>query len=56
MGQTARFGVTLQPLKIRSYVGGVLVAQIAILLQGFEDDMFQLGWQIAVEAHGRQRH
>ena len=52
----SRFGVALQPLKIGANVGGVLVAQIAVLLQGFEDDVFELGRQIPVETNGRRRH
>src|ERR1035441_4694776 len=54
--QTARFSMTLQPLKIGANVGCVLVAEIAILLQSFENDVFKFGWQIAVETNGRRRN
>ena len=36
-------GVPLQPLQIRSHVGCVLVAQIAVFLQSLVDDPFQFG-------------
>src|SRR5271167_3313021 len=51
VGQPARFSIALQPLKIGAYVGCVLVAEIAILLQSFENDVFKLGWQVAVETN-----
>ena len=38
---SSRLRVPLQSLQIRTYVGGVLVAQIAVLLQRFEDQCFQ---------------
>jgi hypothetical protein len=36
----SRLCITLQPLQIRSHVGCVLVAQIAIFLQCLVDDVF----------------
>ena len=56
MGQPARFSIALQPLKIGANVGCVLVAEIAILLQSFENDVFKFGRQIAVETNGRRRN
>jgi hypothetical protein len=38
-----RFCIPLQPLQIRSYIGCVLVAKIAVLLQCLVDDVLCLG-------------
>ena len=38
--------VALQPLEIGQHVGGVLVAQAAILLERLVDDPFELGGQL----------
>ena len=47
-----RFGVALQPLQIRAHVGCVLVAQIAIFLQSFVDDLVQLGRHFGIQPNG----
>ena len=56
MGQPARFSIALQPLKIGANVRCVLVAEITILLQSFENDVFKFSRQIAVETNGRRRN
>ena len=50
----AEVGVPLQPLQIRPHVGGVLVAQVAILFQCLIDDIFQARGQLWILL--RQRH
>src|SRR5580704_8269194 len=46
-------GVANHALQVAAHVGGVLVAKIAILLEGLGDDAFEFGWQIGIEAGGR---
>jgi len=48
--------VALQPLKVGSYVGGALVAEIAVLLQSLVDDALQLCWKVRVQADRRSRN
>ena len=49
------FGVPLYPLQIRSHVGCMLIAQIAIFLQGLVDDVFQLGRHVVIQPHHGHR-
>jgi hypothetical protein len=49
------FGVALQPLQIGAHVSGVLVAQVAVLLESLVDDASSLGGTSGVEPHrGKQ--
>ena len=50
-----RVRVPLQPLEIGAQVRGVLVAEVAVLLEQPVDDVFQLGRDLRVEPHGRRR-
>ena len=52
---SARIRVALQPLEVSADIGSVLVAQVAVLLQGLLDDLFQLGGDLRVQAHRRHR-
>src|SRR5271154_4918400 len=52
---TSRAGVALQALQIRAEIGGALVAQVAILLHGFVDQLFKLEGNVRVEADGGDR-
>ena len=49
---SSRLCVPLQPLQVGSHVGGVLIAQIAVLLQRLVDDPFQFGGHIGIQPHG----
>ena len=50
-----RFRIALQPLEVGAQIGGMLVTQIAILLQRLVDDVFELRRNIGVETHRRDR-
>jgi len=51
----ARPVIPLQSLQIRSHVGCVLVAQVAIFLQRLVDDVFQLRRHIGIQPdHGHR--
>ena len=52
---TCKVEPALQPLKIRSDIGSVLIAWIAVLLKAFEDDALQCLRHSAVEASRRCR-
>ena len=45
----SRFG----PLQVSSHLGGALIAQAAVLFQGFIDDVFQPGRDRGVQPDGR---
>jgi hypothetical protein len=47
--------IPLQPLKISSHVGGVLITKIAVLLQRLTDYLFQLRRKIRIKPHRRDR-
>ena len=49
-GLAAGFRISLQPLQIRSHLGGALVPQIPVFLQRPIDDLFQLGRQIGIQS------
>ena len=49
----ARIRVSLQALEVGANVAGVLVAQLAILLETLVDDALELGRDIGIQAHGR---
>src|SRR5579863_4349523 len=51
----AGFCIPLQPLKISSHVGGVLITKIAVLLQRLTDYLFQLRRKIRIKPHRRDR-
>ena len=46
-------GVPLQPLQVRAHFRGVLVAQVAVLLQSLVDDSFQLRAAVGIQPHRR---
>ncbi len=48
-------GVAFEALEVGSDLGRALVAQLTILFQSLVDDLFQLGRQIGVDAHGGSR-
>ena len=48
-------GVALQPLQVGAHVGGGLVAQAWVLLQRLVDQVFQLGRNLRIEPHRRDR-
>src|SRR5271169_4281752 len=53
---SARVGVALQALEVGPHLGGNLVPQIAIFFERLIDDVFELGWEVRIQAHrGRRR-
>ena len=50
---TARIRVALETLQLGAHFRGVLIPQVAVLLQRAVDDVFQFGRDLAVEAHRR---
>ena len=54
-GAAPGVGVALQPCQVRPQLGGVLVAQVAVFLQRFGEDLFDLGGQIGIDAQRRRR-
>ena len=46
-------GVALEAGEVGSQIGGALIAQGAIFLQGFVDDALQIGGHVGIEAHRR---
>jgi hypothetical protein len=54
-GRTARTGVALEALEVGADVGGVLVAEVAIFLEAFADDFFELEREFGIEAERRRR-
>ena len=52
---TAPIPIALQPLEIGPDLGCVLVPKVAILLETFLDDPFQLDRHVGIEAHRRNR-
>src|ERR1022692_1895891 len=51
----ARFRIALQPLQLGTYFGGVLITEFTIFLQRTVDDVFQFGWYVGIQPHGRNR-
>src|SRR5216683_7226509 len=45
--------IALQPLEVRSYVGGTLVAEITVLLQSLVDDAFQFRREFGIQTDRR---
>ena len=45
---TSGVGITLQALQVGADVGGVLVAEVAVFLQRFVDDVFELRGQVGI--------
>src|SRR5215831_3622719 len=54
-GCLARFGIAFEAQQVSSDVTGVLVPEIAVLLQGFVDDFLKLRWQIRIQPHRWRR-
>jgi hypothetical protein len=50
----ARIGIALQTLQVRAHIGGVEVAQVAILFQSLVDNVFELGRKVGIEPDGRR--
>src|ERR1035441_746730 len=48
-------GVPLQPLQVGSHLRCALITQVAVFLQSLINDVFQLGRQIGIQSHGRNR-
>ena len=44
-----------QPLEVRAKFGGGLAAHVAIFFEGFVDDAFEIGGNLRIEAHRRER-
>src|SRR5215472_16740946 len=51
----ARSCVALQALQISPDVAGMLIAQVTVLLETLEDDLFQLGRNFWIDLAGRVR-
>src|SRR6202046_4793392 len=51
----ARSAVTLEALQFSAKIGGVLVAQIAVFLQRAINNFLELGRNIRIQAHRRDR-
>src|SRR5438128_11754722 len=47
---TTRVRVPLQPLEISPHLRRALIAQVAVFLQSFVDDIFQFGRKVGVQA------
>jgi hypothetical protein len=45
-------GVALEPLQIATQLGCGLAAQLAVFLQAFVDDLFELGGNVGIQAYG----
>jgi hypothetical protein len=45
--------IAFEPLQFSPHVGGMLITQIAILLQSPIDDVFQFHWDIRIKAYRR---
>jgi hypothetical protein len=41
--------------QIGAHIGGILVAQLAVFVEGFIDDLFELRRNVGIEASGRSR-
>ncbi len=49
----SRIGVALQPFQVGAHLGSALVAQVAIFLQQFQDDLFELHRHVGIQPHRR---
>ena len=49
--RTCCFCIALQPLQVGAHVRGVLIAQVAVLLQRLGDDSFQFRRNIGIQPH-----
>src|SRR5439155_26051479 len=50
-GASARLRVAFEPLQVGAHLGSVLIAKIAVFLQGLVDDPLEFDWDVGIQAH-----
>src|SRR5690242_7272545 len=54
--RTARIPLTFQALELRTQIGGMLIAQVAVLFEGPADDVLQFPGDLGVQPHRLYRN